>query len=225
MKKLPTPKARELLAKLEALAERGVNGERDNAIKKLRILRQRYDFTKANAGGTDIFKGVFITSPGPAAPIIAFDSADFDIANAVKWAIETETHIPCLYRSGQLCAQAAPSTANRLHEIAATVYGSFVKLWAQFKASPQVNPADRGNFILGLYEGMMNEERTNEALPGRAHVDKVKRARKRDVAAVPGLAVHPYAVAVKLGRQIRFCVPFADIAGELDKTIRGELKA
>lgn len=27
-KKLPTPKARELLAKLEALAQRGINGEK-----------------------------------------------------------------------------------------------------------------------------------------------------------------------------------------------------
>lgn len=222
-KKLPTPKARALLAKLEALAERGVNGEKANAQKKLAALKKRYDFTKKNDGGSDIFAGVFIAAPGPAAPIMRFDLADYDIANSVKWAIEKETGVPCLFRGGELCAQATADTANRLHEIAATVAADFAALWGQFKAAPGVNAADRGNFVLGLYEGMMDEARAGQLLPSRPKVEKIKRPKKNAVAPPAGLSVHPYTVAVNLGKQVRFCVPLVEIAGQLDEAVRPQL--
>ena len=219
------PKARELKAKLEALAERGVNGEAKVAKAKLRRLLKRYDFTVENNGGTDIFNGVFVPARGEAAPVICFAVEDFDIANAVKWAIENATKIRCLFRNGQLMAEAAPTTAARLHGIAATIAGSFAQLWAQFKATPGVSPADRANFILGLYEGMMDETRRGEALPSRAHQEKIKRARKRDLARPAGLALHPYTVAARLGRQVRFSTAIEEIAGELGQAMKGEIEA
>lgn len=219
------PKARELKAKLEALAERGVNGEAKVAKAKLRRLLKRYDFTAKNDGGTDIFNGIFVPARGEAAPVIRFAVEDFDIANAVKWAIENATRIPCLFRDGQLMAEAAPTTAARLHGIAATIAGNFAHLWAQFKSTPGVSPADRANFILGLYEGMMDETRRGEALPSRAHQEKIKRAKKRDLARPAGLALHPYTVAAGLGRQVRFSTAIDEIAGELRQAMKGEIEA
>lgn len=220
-----TPKARELKAKLEALAERGVNGEAKVAKAKLRRLLNRYDFTAANDGGTDIFSGVFVPARGGAEPVIRFEVDDFDIANSVKWAIEHATGIRCLFRGGQLAAEADPATAARLHEIAATIAGNFSQLWAQFKTAPGVNPADRANFMLGLYDGMMGEVRQGEALPRRATQDKIKRPRKRDLARPAGVALHPYSVAAGLGRQVRFSTAIEEIAGELDQAVKGEIAA
>lgn len=223
MKPLAPPKARELLAKLTALAERGVNGEKANAKRKLAALKRRFDFATVNTGGADIFDGVFLRS-SVAAPIIRFDSTDFDIANAVKWALESETKIPCVFRGGELLAEAEPQTANRLHDIAGTLTASFAALWRQFAAAPIVNQADRANFVAGLYDGMMDEARTGQQLPKRAEPGKLKRAKRRSVALPAGVSLHPYSVAVKLGRQIRFSAPLESLAGELQATIAGQIE-
>lgn len=222
--KLPTPKARELLAKLTALAERGVNGERDAAKRALARLKARYDFTKENKGGADIFDGVFIAST-ESQPVYPFQPQDWDIANAIKWAIESATGVPCLFHDGRLCARSDSGTAAKLHGIARTLLNNFAGLWRQYAATPGTNPADRGNFVLGLYEGMMGEERHGEALPRRATTEKPKRARKRDLAPAPGISVHPYTIAHGLGKQIRYCADFETVSGQLDWSIKGEIAA
>lgn len=224
--KLASPKIHELRAKLKTLAERGINGEKDVAQAKLARLEKRYDFYTPNNEGTDIFAGVFISAPDHhRAPVMRFATEDLDIANFVKWAIEHETGVPCLFHGPELLAQADPTTANKLHEIAKLVAMSFRLLWQQFSNTPSVNPADRSSFVLGLYEGMMDEVRTNEALPKRAHVDKVRKAKKGSVAKPAELVLHPYTIATGLGKQVRFSVPFLDIAGELDRTVKGALAA
>ena len=218
----PTPGARALLAKLQALAERGFNGEKTAAEAKLARLLKRYDWTVPDPKGPDLFAGTFETA-FEAAPIMQFGN-DWQLATAVKQGIEAATPIRCLFRGGELLAQAAPSTANRLHDIAATVAASFGQLWKQFAQAPGAHPGDRGNFIMGLTDGMLDLERKGEQLPSRAHIEKVKRARKKDVAAPAGLALHPYTVAAHLGRQVRFSVPVEALAGQLEKSVKGEIE-
>ena len=75
--------------------------------------------------------------------------------------------------------------------------------------------ADRSAFLMGLYDGMMNETRSaGQRLPGRFHRAKKRSARKSSDAA--GVNVHPYAIAVGLGKQIRFSAPLEQITAELE---------
>lgn len=224
-------KARDLRAKLQDMATLGAEaGERDNAKAKLTRLESRLDFTPRMTTA-DLFKGRFSPAPhGEAIPVRTFSASDYDIANAVKWAVETATRIPCLFRpvngsGSQLCAQATPGTIKRLSEIAATIAGDFGALWHQYAAAG-ANPADRSCFVRGLFDGMMHETKPDgQPLPARATVAKTGRAKKLAVARPRGLELHPYSVALDLGRQIRFNTPLADIAAELDKTMKGELTA
>lgn len=219
-----TAKICELRRKLEALAAQGVNGEKIAAQRKLDRLCRRVDFSGPDLSTPDIFAGVFTTC-AEASPVATFMPDDYDIAGAVKWAIEEAAHVPCLYRGGQLCAKAEPASAQRLQSIADTITKAFCQLWSQYRATPGANPADRATFVLGLSEGMMKEERRNEALPTRAsdRTARKVRAKARALAVAPGIALHPYAVAANLGKQIRFCVPLDTVAGELERTIKGEL--
>ena len=211
-----------LRAKLQALAERGVNGEKIAAQAKLKRLEARYDFTKPVLRTEDIFAGVFRKST-VASPVMTFTATDFDIVNSVKWAIEASTGIECLFKGGSLMAAATPETAQQLRVIATKVASSFDGLWATFQVAPGVVAADRGNFLLGLYEGMMGEERHGERLPSRVTDTKTGKAKKKAVGRVAGLNMHPYSVAVGLGKQIRFDASLGDLTGQLDRTIKGEL--
>lgn len=218
-----TPKARALLVKLTALAERGVNGEKANAKRSLARLKRIFDFTAPDTGGSDVFAGVFLRST-VAAPVIRFEPADFDIANSIKWAIEAATPIRCLFRGGELLAEAAPPTANRLHDIAGQLSAGFASLWAKFAASPGVNAGDRPNFIAGLYDGMMDDVRTNTPLPTRAARQVKPRAKAKTLGCPAGISPHPYSVAVGLGRQVRFSVPLDTIAAELQAKVAAQIE-
>ena len=139
------------------------------------------------------------------------------MANAVKWAIESATGIHCLYRGCDLLAEAAPSTANRLARIAEHISQSFRALVARFSTVDGVSPADRGVFVMGLYDGMMNDLRAvGQPLPSRPGVRRRARVKKSVVSSTTGLHVHPYTLAVGLGREIRFSVPLQEIAAELE---------
>jgi len=166
--KRPTSKARALLAKLEALAERGIDGERESAKRSLRRLKARFDFTMPDPTDTpDLFARVFRRGR-LGVQIHSFKVDDFDIANCVKWAIESAARIPCSYRNGHLLAEATPATANKLTDIALHITGSFRALVDKFKAVQGVNARDRHVFVMGLYDGMMNQKREiGQRLPGR----------------------------------------------------------
>src|SRR5271165_3928756 len=124
------------------------------------------------------------------------------------------TGIHCLYRGCDLLAEAASGTANRLAE---HISQSFRALVARFSAVNGVSPADRGVFIMGLYDRMMNEVRdVGQPLTSRSGLKRRGRAKKSAVSAVTDLHIHPYTLAVGLGRQIRFSVPLQEIAEELD---------
>lgn len=213
-----------LRAKLQALADRGVNGEKIAAQVKLKRLERHWDFSKPVLRTEDIFAGTFRRST-QASPVMTFTATDYDVANSVKWAIEQAAGIPCLYRDGVLMAEATPETANRLHSIAGTVSASYGELWKRFAGAPGVSLADRNVFMLGLFEGMMGDTREGQALPSRSRDTKTGKAKKKAVGMVAGISLHPYSVALELGKQIRFSVPLDDLTGQLDRTIKGELAA
>jgi hypothetical protein len=214
-------KARALLKKLEALAERGVDGERIVARRKLTRLKARFDFSQPDETRTpDLFSGNFKRSR-TARKIYSFGAPDFDVANSVKWAIESAAKIPCVYQHGDLLAEASSSTARRLTDIAGHIANSFHALIEQFRALDGVSAGDRSVFVMGLYDGMMNETRNaGQRLPGRSQVKKVRRAKKGAATRTPGLHIHPYTVGLGLGKQIRFSAPLEQITAELAETTR-----
>jgi hypothetical protein len=222
-------KARALLGKLERLADPANGGMPDEiaaANRKLERLRSRYDFTRTDPAGPDaldIFSAAFSRrKTRHTSPVLTFDPGDFDIANAVKWAIEQATGIPCTFHGGQLTAAVTAATANRLATVALHISGSFHALLERFGALPGVTASDRSLFVRGLYDGMMNDPRgVGERLPGQANSPaKRKRAKGKLADRAPKLAVHPYTVALALGRQVRFAAPVAAIVAELDRVTR-----
>jgi hypothetical protein len=217
-------KARALLKKLQALAERGIDGERIQAQKKLARLKARLDFTAPDPAETpDLFLGVFKRSAN-ARRIYAFQRNEFDVANSVKWAIESATKIRCLHRDKELLAEAAPATARRLTEIAEHIANSFRALLARFSRVDGVSIDDRGAFVMGLYDGMMNETRKiGERLPSRVGVTKPPKRKRSFAPRASGVHIHPYTLAVSLGKQIRFSVPLEQIAAELDAVTQKRL--
>ena len=221
--KAPTPKARALLLKLQALAERGIGGEKSTAKRKLAQLKAAYDFALPDTENKDdIFSGRFQTKRGASVPVATI--AEVEIGNFVKWAIEAATGIECAFRGHQLVAQANPRSARRLRSVATKIADSFRELWAKFAAVPGVDPADRAAFFAGLYDGMMGEVRApGQPLPGRRGVKPLRKPGKRTVGRVAGLHIHPYTVAVGLGKQIRFSVPLETIVGELETLVAGEI--
>ena len=217
-------KARALLKKLQALADRGIDGERLSAQKKIVRLKARFDFTALDPAETpDLFSGSFKPA-SKARRIYSFDSHEFDLANSVKWAIESATKITCVYRHGDLMAEATASTANKLTEIAMHIANSFRTLVDQFGAVEGVNRNDRAAFVMGLYDGMMNETRNaGQRLPGRAGTTKTRKTKKKPVTADTGLNIHPYSVALGLGKQIRFSAPLEQITAELEAATRKQI--
>ena len=206
-----------MLEKLQALAERGIDGERTSAQRKIARLKARFDFGGPDFAATpDLFLGNFKHST-TARSICTFGGDEFDVANSVKWAIESATKIRCVFRHGELLAEATPATARRLTEIGTHIAHSFRTLLHQFSAIDGVSVEDRGVFVMGLYDGMMNETRkVGQRLPNRAKATKMPRGKKRPAAPAPGLHIHPYTVALGLGKQIRFSAPLEQIAGELE---------
>jgi len=217
-------KARALLKKLQALAERGIDGEKTSAQRRIARLKARFDFTGPDPAETpDLFLGSFKRST-TARRIYFFGRNEFDVANAVKWAIESATKIACVYRDGELLAEATPSTANRLAEIAVHIAHSFRTLLDHFSAVDGVSANDRGVFVMGLYDGMMNEVRNvGQRLPSRPGPTKMRKGKKRAAPPATGLHIHPYTLALSLGKQIRFSTPLEQIAAELEAVTQKRL--
>jgi hypothetical protein len=214
-------KARALLKKLLALAERGIDGEKATAQRKIRRLKARFDFSGPDAAETpDLFSGNFKRS-ATARRIYVFGPNEFEVASSVKWAIESGTRIQCVHRDRELLAEASPATARRLEEIALHIASSFRVLLDKLSAVGGVSTDDRGVFVMGLYDGMMNETRdAGQPLPSRPGLAKRQRGRKRAVSQAASLHVHPYTLAVGLGKQIRLSAPVEEIAAELEVAMR-----
>lgn len=225
-KKPANGRARLLRSKLEALVARGFEGEKDVAAKKLERLLARYDFVAPAVEIKDMFRGSF--APGYESRwLYKFPSTQLDIASAVKWAIETATGLRASFKGDDLYVEAAPTCVPRLSQIANTLTHGMDTLWSRFSRAPGIEQSDRGLFIRGLWDGMMNDGRpVGQQLPAR-RIEPAKRvrAKKTAVTSAPGLGIHPYAVALPLGHQLRFETPLTDIVGNLEASIGGKLEA
>lgn len=124
------------------------------------------------------------------------------------------------------CAAATNGTATKLGKIAETVSMSFLELWNEYSRANGTFATDRPLFYRALYDGMMNDDRAaGEALPARTMPAKMPKAKRKALAFVAGLNIHPYSVALELGRMIRFSVPLPDVAARLKEKIAGALPA
>jgi hypothetical protein len=217
-----TAKARALLEKLQALAEKGIDGERISAQDKIARLKARFNFSGVHPAQTpDLFSGNFRRAR-KARPIYSFKPTEFDLASSVKWAIESATKIPCLFRDGELLTEATAPTARRLREIADHIACSFRALLAKFSALDGLSMSDRAAFMMGLYDGMMNETRSaGQRLPNR--IPPKLKSKQRAALRSSTLHVHPYTLAVNLGKQIRFSAPVEQITAELDRVLQKNL--
>jgi hypothetical protein len=222
--KTANARARALLKKLQALAERGIDGEKASAQRKIARLKARFDFSAPDPEETpDLFSGSFKRA-STARRVYCFGGNELDVANAVKWAIESAAKIPCVYRGTELLAEASPATARKLTDIAEHITLSFRSLIGGFVAVSGVTTDDRNAFVMGLYDGMMNEVRSvGQRLPGGAHAKKTRGPKKKTVAHQPRLNIHPYTVALSLGKQIRFSVTLEQINAELEAAVRKHL--
>lgn len=217
-----------LREKLQALAERGIDGERAAAQRKLARLEARFDFSGSGPAGDpaetpDLFRGTYKRSK-TGRRILSFGGQEPDVANAVKWAIESTAGISCSFRGAELWAEANPATAKRLSKIANHVAQSFRVLLERFSTFDGVHVTDRAAFVMGLYDGMMNQTRhAGQRLPSLAHPRKTRPGMKPGVSAAAHLGVHPYTLALGLGKQIRLSVPVEEIAAELAAACAGVL--
>ena len=104
-----------------------------------------------------------------------------------------------------------------MRKIAVQIAGSFSALLDKFGAIDGVNVEDRGVFVMGLYDGMMNEDRNvGERLPNRSGPKATRKSKKKAAPANPSLNIHPYTIGLSLGKQIRFSAPIEQITAELD---------
>jgi hypothetical protein len=219
-----TAKARRLAVQLQVLIDQGVNGERDAARVKLDRLKTRFDFTAPDPDAeADLFAGAFYRASN-ASPVHAFEPDQIPWAQNVKWAIETACKIECSFRGRELYAQAKTETCEKLAGITRIITGGFIQLWKTYAQAPGSNAADLQVFLIGLYDGMMNEARKQgERLPARSAPPKLPKAKRKALAFPAGISPHPYTVAVHLGRQIRFSVPLPEITRELEGMITPQL--
>lgn len=199
-----------------------MNGEKAAAQAKLARLLSRFDFDAPDPTATaDIFSAEFRPA-STARRVWTFPPADMELASCVKWAIEHAAGIQCCFRGGELLAEATADTADKLAAIALHISESIRALSDQFA---QVAPLDRNVFIMGLYDGMMNESRQAGApLPSRATVVKVAKAKKKALTTPPGLNMHPYSLALPLGRQIRFNVSASAVCATLERTMQNQIE-
>ena len=221
-----TPKTWTLHAKLSALAERGTDGERESAKTKLAKLCQRYDFTAAPEPAGDIFAG-FTFPPcnlGEVHPLIEIPDNDGDIASAIKWAFESRLGLSGSFRYAAAALEiriASPASAMpALRSLAQSIGKSFAKLWAEFAKTPGIEANVKRQFIAGLADGMLDDERKGQPLPPPITKRKpVRKAKGKAITHPIGIAIHPYAVAVELGRKVRVAAPLGSIVEELQNTV------
>lgn len=216
MKKLANNKIRALRAKLSALAAApGTEDEGKAATAKLARLDARYDFSQADVSKDDIFAGKWIvTRVGVRVTAIP----DMAVSPYVKWAIEEQTGVPCSFQGADLYAETSPACARRLETAANGVSCALAGLWQAFSSKSAQSSGDRSLFLRGLFDGMMNDGRQNgQPLPTRI----VPKAKGRKSA--PAVGVHPYSVALDLGRGIRFAVPLDGLVAQLESKLKGEI--
>ena len=218
--KQATEKHFDLRAKLQALADRGVNGEAVVAKAKLKRLEQAIDFSKPVLRTEDIFAGIRPRFTNDANKLCVLSPDDLELAALVKSALEIQLKIEASFRwNGELWARVSKNDADQLGRVALGISESFRSLWFKLSKQSGIYPSDRSLFYRGLFDGCMGEQRTG-LLPNRI-IPKIKgKSKKLSVAARPGVSIHPYQVALPLGESIRFSHTLEEINQELAEAIK-----
>lgn len=221
-----------LRRRIQALCDSPIAGEAASARRQLARLEARYSFV-VEPVGTDIFNmSQARVVAGDARLLFAFEFGETDVAMMAKHAIEQRFRLNAAIRTVQwktsVWVDAAPESMPALQTVATTIRSHFVRLWQRLTESSDVTVGDRSAFMRGLYDGMMDEERkAGERLPARraAMPAKVsKRRGKKAVAIRPALGVHPYELALPLGRNIRFAATVEENESMLADAIGGHLE-
>lgn len=232
MKIPPTQAHANLRAKLHALAhcEGAHRGEREGAGRRLVALEAKYDFT-LTPESDDVFSGIVGTvASGTAQKLMTFDSADSDIAALAQWALSHRYKVSMTIRTpdpraNALWVEADAASLPALRKIADHIRAQFSALWRTMAGNPTVTAGDRRPFLLGLYDGMMDDPRApGSMLPARSFPDVQRKGKKKALALAPGLAVHPYTLALDLGRRIRLRASVAETTKQLTNTIAGVIE-
>jgi hypothetical protein len=172
---------------------------------------------------TDLFHGIEVVSAlGNTAQIFTFECGDTNASDFIKWAICNRFNVQGRWKDEgkgkiTLFLEVCNSSVKALRKLAETMAGSFAELWREFNALPGSTLSDARLFMRGLHDGMMNDEREpGEPLPRRS-VRPVKQrgGRSRALAFPSGVAIHPYSVALGIGRKIRLMVPAVELTAEL----------
>lgn len=232
MKTAATQKDRFMRLKLKSLADAGVNGEKTNALEALAKLEARLDFDAAieeDAG--DLFAGIHITPcrSGESHCLLEFEPQDSDIAAFVKWTLENRFSIRGSFRAidnrQTIWIEARAFDMPALVKLAEGIRSDFAKLWDDFRQLTASTAGARKPFVMGLYDGLMNETRPAGQMLPPVRVAPLGKAKRKAVAAAPGVAIHPYSIALDLGHRIRVSTPVTTVAREMETTLRAALAA
>lgn len=220
-----------LRRRIAALCDSSNPGEAASARRQLARLEAKFSFI-VEPLGTDIFNMADArVVAGDAKLLFAFEFGETDVAMMAKQAIEERYRINAAIRvrdwKSSVWVDAADDSMPALLTIASTIRGQFMRLWNLLNAKADVTPGDRGAFMRGLWDGMMADERkAGEMLPQRratAPAKVGKRKGKKAVALRPALGVHPYELALPLGRNIRFAASVEENEAMLQNAIAGHL--
>jgi hypothetical protein len=220
-----TNKERAMREKLRELVERGVEGESVTARHKLERLESRFDFEAVSADeGPDLFSGRVSSTPGKARAL-KLKGLSSEVACYIKWALHAAFGVETSLRheangAVAVLVEASKTSLPTLNHVAEVIQRNFETLWSQFSGFPGASERDAKMFLLGLYDGMMDDRRAaGEPLPHRAPKKppgrRKAKAKSGPVPAAHGLSIHPYETALDLGKKIRLSVPLEAIADEL----------
>lgn len=222
-----------LRIKLRALAARGIEGEATAAAAKLTRLEARYDFSapaipEQQAG--DIFAGISIPYDDEARNVATLGAQECDVAPFVAWALGSGCRIETTLRSGRdwqthVAAHVPLGSLAHVGRLAEHIATGFRGAWSCVLASSAVRAQDRTLFLRGLLDGMTGDERqSGERLRNASTPTKAPKGKRRTIVA-SGIAVHPYTLALDLGRRIRLSAPAEEIATVIEEATRGQIAA
>jgi hypothetical protein len=228
----PDKEHAEFLKLLEALVERGVGGEAQNAAKKLAHIVHYFDFRKPKAADLkDIFAGIAKTlkTDAEARHLVTFERGDIELASWVQWSVANGLKIETKQRQSpdnwriSIHAHVAIGQLKTVAKLAAKVGKSFASAWHSFQTKTHAPLSDRRVFFSGLYAGMMDDERKPGEQIAPPIVSRAKAPRGKQT--VGAVAVHPYELAIILGRAMRLDTKPGRIEAMIEQATRRALAA
>ena len=124
----------------------------------------------------------------------------------MKWILSERFGIAGILRGDSIRAQVRREDAERLRLTARSLFRDLAVLMAEFTRTPDAARASN-QFVTGLYDGLMDDPRKPGQLLPPAKSASLKKPKKAALTQAPGVSIHPYTLAVELGRSIRLATP------------------